>query len=209
MHGASLMCRWGAVIICRCADIVPPREMVILVAVLAIGCVEAQVCDPLHSGWGNAGKDCFDHRRVYEHLRSSNDTSSLCRRVATIIIRCAGIVPRRVVLGIGVRLCGGIFRCTGIGQRSWYASPFALLATPTQGRGVAAASSGAQTLACVQGDSPLCWRAAAIIRPCTDIVPCRAMLVVASRSMGLRVRRGQGRRSFVLWVALRKRTLAF
>jgi hypothetical protein len=74
VHGASLMCQWGAVIICRCADIVPPREMVILVAVLAIGCVEAQVCDPLHSGRGNAGEGCFDHRRVCEHLRSSNDT---------------------------------------------------------------------------------------------------------------------------------------
>ncbi len=49
VHGASPMCRWGAVIIRRCAAIVPPREMVILAAVLAIGCVEDQVRDPLHS----------------------------------------------------------------------------------------------------------------------------------------------------------------
>ena len=84
---------------------------------------------------------------------------------------------------------------------------------PTQGRGVAAASWSAQTLARVQGGSPLCRRAAAIIRRCTDIVPRRAMLVVASRSMGIRVRRGAGPhvggRSIVLWITLRTRTLAF
>jgi hypothetical protein len=72
--------------------------MVILAAVLAIGCVESEVRDPLHSEWGNAGEGCFDHRRACEHLRSCNDASPLCRRVATIIIRCAGIVPRRVML---------------------------------------------------------------------------------------------------------------
>ena len=43
------MCRWGAVIIRRCAATVPPREMVILAAVLAIGCVEDQRSyPPLH-----------------------------------------------------------------------------------------------------------------------------------------------------------------
>ena len=50
------MCRWGAVIIYRCADIVPPREMVILAAVLAIGCVEAQLRDPLYLSEAMQGK---------------------------------------------------------------------------------------------------------------------------------------------------------
>jgi hypothetical protein len=38
----------------------------------------------------------------------------------------------------------------------------------------------------------LCRRVVAIIRRCVDIVPHRAMLVVASHRMGVRVRRDQG-----------------
>ena len=73
------------------------------------------------------------------------------------------------------------------------------------------ASSCAQTLACVQGcSSALCMRIAATIRRYANIVPRRAMLVVASRRMGKRERRRQGPMwgSFALRLTLSSRTLA-
>ena len=54
-------------------------------------------------------------------------------------------------------------------------------------------------------------RVAAIIRRYADMLPRRAMLVVASRRLGIREHRGQDPMwvSFALWVTLRSRTLTF
>ena len=95
--------------------------------------------------------------------------------------RCAGIVSHRATSGMQV--------------------PTRMSTTPTQGRVVDVASSCAQMLAYVQGcGSPLCRRVAAIISRCADIVPRRAMLVVASHHVGISERRVQGLsgRSFAL-----------
>ena len=132
-----------------------------------------------------------------------------------VLLRCANKAPRFCAGGLRayMSLCrygtasGNASGSGGIGARVpiWKAGlPAGSGSFPPLRRcSMDVASSCAQMLACVQGcGSPLCRRVAAIISRCADIVPRRAMLVVASHHVGISERRVQGLsgRSFALCI---------